>query len=1176
MQKLDDIYLIEKASGRLVKQVHFFYSYRLQQGDTSGKGCVPNTDRTTTGTNGQIINARGGKLTLEAVQTFGMGGMGDTSVAVPPFRFDYGSNPAWGTKYCYDRWGYFKSDGAPWNHRDINAADQSAWCLTKITSSTGGTIQIQYEPKDYTRVQDRVPMNPRANSGQVANYLVNLDPWVNTTPWPLSEAEWSAFRVKVNGDATHAPTPFHVFPPTGTTVNGAAINPVVSSVIHSTIPIESAPNPKDLKLWLVRVQDQIYAQRQAQAAKVPAMANVPTYQVDSSTLIADADSANTQPAAPKDSAIANSTAAVERMVNVVFEYWTAGARSQKLLAHPAKVMTAADIAGSTDDDRGDRIVKSVLVRMVRTADGGADMFITDPTFEWPRQVPDSMYVTWSAFPSTPKLGGGVRVKRIVSFDGRRSYTTSYTYTDYVDGAWTSSGVAAQEPPPFGYSLSDDRVIYTEKGGWANETGGGIYHSRVVVRQSWSEDPAPAGTLMNDMVTRASSPMGESVYRFITPRDLPHQESNLNYAVTVTNDSGNKNTNSARITEIFNVGGWWGKLLWNENRDSGGHPLGRVENRYTQLEGYLRIFPKAGYDPDVEKTWGQAPRSDMSYHWADNRTVMTDGSTPANMPALVDPTTNNRSHLGKDIPDSSRGYLNTSVNVTLMNTSVTSSRAVTVSHAPRSSWTSATQSPVLTMPIDDSNATMDTPTAIGGWHSSITGIREISFAPLVAEVRTYGEGLNLLSVTRNTKWDRRTGTVLEKETRGRRSQTVPANDPFERDLNDPFKYHDRTITRLWPAYWAYPALDTGADPTAAGWSPYSVVHMLTEVGQTTTLRQKADGTSTYLNSKVETWWQPENGEKSGRWVKGGEFVWNGLGTDSALTAFPGFAANWRPDSIPSNGFQPYKASSNWIFAGATTRTDVFSHSLEAVDGDGVYGCSKYGYPYDDTGAFNTYLPLSGTGLLPGGNLPIAKFSNAQDGETLYWNFEGPSRHSLNADQMPNGNSVSHSDDPIARLANAYTGEWAHSGTLPVTLPPALQTDGYELRYFVKAGSQAAALASCQTPVAWKLAVQAEGGWWFVRAHFTNGEIPSGGSVSLSGLIDDVAAFPWRKNGAPASISHYAYDRALGLVTSITGSNGRTMRYRYDSLGRLMQTYDVFGKAVSATRYGPYASTTYTQP
>ncbi|WP_306591273.1 RHS repeat domain-containing protein [Geothrix sp. 21YS21S-4] len=1121
MQRLDDIYLVEKATGQVVKQVHFDYTYELQQG-------VPNS-------------SGGGKLTLKAVWTYGRDGKAGSAV-LPPYRFEYAFNPAWGDKYKYDRWGFYKRDGGLWNHRDVNGDDQAAWSLTRVTLPSGGTLDVQYEPKDYTYVQDRIPQNSRAYAAQDVSYTVDMEAWLQEatqdpdpslqlpTGWPVSPEEWEIFRRRVQL------RPLKVL---GTVdLSQTALKKTASisqSKANGRIPIESAPNPVDLKRHYAVKALKEKGSSQSIAAK---------------KWLADL--------APQTKAAATvAAAAVDRMVMLRMGY-----------------------NSSPDENRKDVLHRAALVHLASTS-SGADLTVTDPAMLWPARPPATMTVSWNRAQATPKLGGGVRVKRIISFDGQRRYTTGYSYTDFVDGVWTSSGVAAQEPPPFGFSLQDDRVIQTEKGGWANEGGGGITHSRVIVRHSWTDDPYPAGVQpiqRGGNAQRVSTPMGETVYRFLSPRDLPHFQREAEFVNTVR-ANGKVMTNSVRMTEIFNVGSWWGQLLWREDRDALGRPLTRTENRFTQLEGYLRALPvgmSAGTDEDRERLGGNAPRPDMTYSWSGDPAL---GNT---LPRLVE---RNPAHpegtVGQSFPSDSPGYLNASINVTVMNAQTSSTTRVITSRD--------TVTPTLSQQVQNNRRSLwmgdDPPereVVETGWHSSLVGVREISLAPLISEVRTYGEGLRLLTVLRHTRFDRRTGASLETWQRGRRVETVPSSERstemipnprggqslpfirnrFEKDGGDPFNYHEKIVNRIWPAYWVYPAMDQDPEPdqAIAGWNPpvKGFGHALSQIAQRTTLRISPTGAETFLNSKIDTWQQPEDVDrKPGAWFKGGEFVWNGMGTGAAPPVF-GEASSprwgWTPKDLDSGSgswasrVQPFK-DANWLMAGATTIYDAFAHALEAIDGDGVFGCSVYGYPY-------------GEATLPAGNLPIAKFGNARYQEVRYYNFEDPKGRQVGA---PACNRRSDDADPRVRLATAYTGGGAYFGTHTFGIPAApsgMADEGYEFRAFVKVATASAAEGALSgAAIHWKKAVPAEGGWWLLRAR-----VDSGATATLSNvLMDDVSIFPWRRNGAPVSISHFTYDPTCGLVTSITGSNGRTTRYRYDGLGRLIATYDPYGQASSATQY-----------
>lgn len=1103
MVRLDNIYLIEKATNRLIKQVNFRYNYDLVGG-------TPNSLRH------DQFNLRKGKLALQSVQVFGQGGMASGDNGLPPYRFFYDFNPDYGDKYKYDRWGFHKSNGGRWNHRDSIPEDQAAWNLTRIQLPTGGWNLIQYEPKDYARVQDRFPLNPRANARLVSNYLVDLSGWLGKlgiAKWPSSKEEWTRFHQALN-NKDMAPW-METFPPGGNSSTGVpSVTSALDPAQNPTIPIQAAPNPIDLKLWLSKSSPE-YLQKQSLAKSLFQGGTQAALMIQSSgeERVFDTESPKSPYLASAPSAeSAGYGAPVERMVNFTFEFWTAGDRPFKKMRRPYKDLDNSDVVTLDETDRTENLMLSA-VAMMRNDNSSkrAQIIVTDPDFEWPREAPSAIYVTWTQ--PVPKIGGGARVKRVIATDGRRSFATTYTYADFVNSEWTTSGVAANEPPPFGYSSEDDRVIQTEKGGWANEVGGGIYHSRVIVRHGWSDDPLPAGAVRADG-TLVTTPMGESAFRFITPADLPHRQKYVDRVMTYTDPATSvTKVNSARLTEIFNMGAWWGKPLWKEDRDKEGVPINRVEYKYTQLDGYLRYYKstgigRVGQDKDWESLNGK--RANLSYDWVADR-APSSTSSQVYLPKVVkgdpeggpDPSVLPR--VGLNFPEScvEPAYLNSSVGVTLLNAA---------------------------------NAT----------HSSMNIVRELNIYPLVAETRTYGERLSAAvsgktipsKIEKNVLWDGRTGIAIETWVSGRGNDWI--------------------ATRKWPAYWLYPGMDKLRDDSGAtqkdGDGDPIPVNMLSHVAHTTSSRLTQEGGETYLNSKAQTWFRQQADSKPGWWTPGGEFVWNGkVGEQAPVTTFTGYPdkvskTGWLPDSsaLESIGFQPFKGA-NWLFAGATTRYDAFGHGLEFVDGDGVYGCSRFGYPYGEDGKIG----------LPAGTLPVAKFANARYDETAYENFE----------DQPWSTSSGISDDPLVRLETAYTGELARTLDYSFTLPSG--GGEYELRYFVQAVSANQAKGTYKGPGSITSVTQAERSrsgrvWWFVRC-----KVPSGSLVSISASksnpIDDVAAFPWRRNGAPASISHYAYDRILGLVTSITGSNGRTIRYRYDLQGRLKTVYDAYGRPAAATRY-----------
>lgn len=1167
MQKLDDIYLLEKSTGNLVKQVHFTYGYSLCPGTpNSFDQVLPQTDSHGVTTNVNV-NPTHGKLTLVAVQVFGEGGMPASNAGasafnmagLPPYRFTYAAslNRAWRNKYQYDRWGFFKSDGSPWNHRDANPNDQAAWNLTQITLPTGGNLQIEYEPKDYSRVQDRFPLNPSANQGQVAHYKLDINQWLTAmgkdstgaslTPWPQTKTQWAQFYAKVGS------TPIQTYPAAGYAAESV---PAVSTTLNLSqnpqAPIKSAPNPRDLATFLANTSP-AYQTLMASAQTAMGAIQSPGTLAMTKTGLVKAQTTGTvalsDQRSPLNTFVASGSSQVDSgslqgMVQFTFDYWTLGSGLfRRLQPHTSlNYLTPDDILGMGDNQRLDCKVESAIVLMKNLSNNRAQFMVVDPDFQWPTEAPNEVYVTWT--PPSNKIGGGARVKRVVSYDGRRSYSTNYSYMDLVNGTWASSGVEAVEPMPFGYSAADDRVIKTEQGGWNNETPGGIYYGRVTVRHSWSDVSQPAG------IGGTTIPMGESVFRFITPADLPHRQKVVeDVRPAAASGVSTNNQNGIRLTEVFNTGAWWGQPLWKEDRDANGRVIARTEHQYRQLRGYLQDFPQAlsgpvGTDADWEAAAG-APRPDMSYAWADTTlptVVAWKGATPSTVAQKI----------GKDFSDTSsitqsQSYLNASVEVTM--------------------WQAYQPSRVL-FPTN--------------WASSVNVVREASLPPVSYQTTTYGDNLLAgnpkpapIKVEQTDLWDSLTGTSLETRSKGRALNGSSGDEWI--------------ITRTWPAYWVYPGMQTK--------------NMLSQTAQTTTLRQLASGATVFLNSKVNQWWQPNLGDATSwdRWMQGGEFGWNGQGANPP--AFPDFF--WNPATAKDGvGLEQVTTagstfkSQGWIFAGSVTAYDAFGRALEALDADGNFGSSRYGYPYSSPasnpdGSINYNDPAQAQNALPAGLLPVAKFANARTAETLYLNFEGTSTNAANADSANLvGKSVNFSDDPLVRLRNAYSGEraWDSSkqGNLTIKIPAGSTPTGgasstHEVRYFVLAapfngsatqGSAIAAASVSSMPAGGKVlqVVPAEAvpdiakQWWMIRLQVPSS--PATGTpvqLGITGLIDDVSAFPRRRNTAPASVSHFAYDRVLGLVTSITGANGRTTRYRYDLLGRLMTVYDAYGKPSAATKY-----------
>lgn len=108
-----------------LKRIKFTYTYDLCQG-------LPIENSTA-----------GGKLTLSKVSFISKGA--DDNIITPDFKFQYGSNPAFG-EHKWDGWGLYHSSGSQTNHTTNQVPGfYNAWTLSKITTPLGAEIDIYLE-----------------------------------------------------------------------------------------------------------------------------------------------------------------------------------------------------------------------------------------------------------------------------------------------------------------------------------------------------------------------------------------------------------------------------------------------------------------------------------------------------------------------------------------------------------------------------------------------------------------------------------------------------------------------------------------------------------------------------------------------------------------------------------------------------------------------------------------------------------------------------------------------------------------------------------------------------------------------------------------------------------------------------------------------------------------------
>ena len=127
---------------------------------------TPNSEATTSD------GANQGKLTLQRVEFLGKNG----TSGLPPYVFEYANNDAPGSglnpdyhEYDWDSWGSYRDPGTDGSDRGkykhitpqdpIRANQAAAWSLTRITTPTGGSIEISYESDDYYEVNGFIDLD---------------------------------------------------------------------------------------------------------------------------------------------------------------------------------------------------------------------------------------------------------------------------------------------------------------------------------------------------------------------------------------------------------------------------------------------------------------------------------------------------------------------------------------------------------------------------------------------------------------------------------------------------------------------------------------------------------------------------------------------------------------------------------------------------------------------------------------------------------------------------------------------------------------------------------------------------------------------------------------------------------------------------------------------------------
>jgi hypothetical protein len=347
------------------------------------------------------------------------------------------------------------------------------------------------------------------------------------------------------------------------------------------------------------------------------------------------------------------------------------------------------------------------------------------------------------------------------------------------------------------------------------------------------------------------------------------------------------------------------------------------------------------------------------------------------------------------------------------------------------------------------------------------------------------------------------------------------------------YGNTFVSEITPAYRAYDAMK----PQGLGGK-----NMLTQQAGSITYKLNPANLSQkqgLVAASVQTWSDaikvidaPSN-KQQGIWRKHGLYIWKGDDVPSnpdGLYPFANFAAQ------PFNYANPSQSPAQWQKQSQITLYDVYTHGLEATDINNDFAATK--------------MTAKGSGVL-------ATVANANYDEFTYSGFE------------------SANDGAVTFTGASRSPETAHSGKTSVKLESTgevkFHTDvarmqsgkKYMISYWVNSsdhanvkpyyrlnGAAAPVYLSNNDTESKKVIIPGKGTWYLHTTQFT---FPAGaasfeiGCKGSTGYIDDFRVHPF-----DAAMTSYVYNE-WGELTHIIDDNNLYTEYRYDNMGRLIETY-----------------------
>ncbi len=210
--------------------------------------------------------------------------------------------------------------------------------------------------------------------------------------------------------------------------------------------------------------------------------------------------------------------------------------------------------------------------------------------------------------------------------------------------------------------------------------------------------------------------------------------------------------------------------------------------------------------------------------------------------------------------------------------------------------------------------------------------------------------------------------------------------------------------------------------------------------------------------------------------------------------------------------------------------------------------------------NAYLWWYDTRLMTG------VVQNAKNNEVCYSSFEVPMLEALSTGWITNTSQY------LSGVNAGATGNGYYKGGASL-LNNARPVGKYILSYFTKSPTLSdigitAASGSALTVMMRKISSQYASGWYYVEAVIN---ITSGGQLSLNfgstTYIDELRLYPY-----DALMQTFTYDYRSSHIISTCDQTGKTMRYDYDDLDRLIGIYNHDNHFVQVNEYN-YTSPTF---